>query len=112
MGNFMSKETGTTFQPAGEYLTKAQGEAYQPKGEYQPAGEYLTKAQGEAYQPKGDYLSKVNSVWCAEGELCSLPQNFKGIKIGEYSIENQDNKICMVSSKDTFCYDGQIVMKK
>lgn len=69
-------------QPAGNYLTTADGEAIQaaldgkqPKGNYQPAGDYLTAEDGEAiqqaldgkqpkgnYQPAGDYLTPTDKA--------------------------------------------------
>jgi hypothetical protein len=119
MGNFVSAEDNK-FQEKGDYVSPEQvyskpevDSKFQAKGDYalktdlstlQPKGEYVLKPELSNFQPKGQY------VWCADG-VCNLPQSMNSVKIGAFSIENKDNKLCVVSPQDTFCYDGKIVKK-
>ena len=55
---------------------------------------------------------KTSTIWCADGEICNIPANKKGIQLGNYKIINENNKLCVSDSTNaTYCYDGKIITK-
>jgi hypothetical protein len=59
-----------------------------------------------------DKLKVLSAIWCVDGKLCDIPNSSTGLKIGNYSIEKNEEKICLTSNLDTFCFDGKIIYKK
>lgn len=117
---YSKSDVDVKFQPKGEYVvagnvylkTEADGK-FQPKGEYALIQNVYNKTDVDSrFQPKGVYGNESNSIWCAEGDLCNLPLNKTGIKMGDYTIRNMNNRLCIVSPQDTYCYDGKIVTKQ
>jgi hypothetical protein len=52
---------------------------------------------------------KKEFVWCADGQLCKVPDLSKGLSIGNYSIVKNDTKLCLKFGEKQYCFDGNTV---
>ena len=52
---------------------------------------------------------KKEYVWCADGQMCNVPDASNGLSIGGYSIMKNDSKLCLKSGGKSYCFDGNTV---
>jgi hypothetical protein len=52
---------------------------------------------------------KKEYVWCADGQLCKVPDASNGLSIGGYSIAKKDTKLCLKFGEKSYCFDGDTV---
>jgi len=52
---------------------------------------------------------KKEYVWCADGQLCKVPDTSNGFSIGGYSIAKKDTKLCLKFGEKSYCFDGDTV---
>ena len=52
---------------------------------------------------------KKEYVWCADGQMCKVPDASNGLSIGGYSIMKNDSKLCLKFGEKSYCFDGNTV---
>ena len=52
---------------------------------------------------------KKEYVWCADGQMCKVPDASNGLSIGGYSIMKNDTKLCLKFGEKSYCFDGNTV---
>ena len=118
---YPKEEDNNKFQLKGDYALKSDIktiDSYTKQeidNKFALKGDYVLKSDIKTIDSytKQEIDNKIKTVtmWCADGGLCQLPTNIKGIQLGNYKLKSENDKLCVSDSSTTYCFDGKIITK-